>query len=215
MTLSQNDQILCAEYVLGTLPAPERAAFAERLLRSAELRAECALWDGAFDPMAEEIAPVRPPARVLRGVERRLFVPAARSVWRWLGPLIGAALASVAVIGFLPDGRAALWTAEMVSPEGVRLAALYDEAKGEMRVSMAGQPPAQGRDFELWLIPAGGAAISLGVMPRAGQAAMPISEELQDLVAGAVMAITEEPLGGSPTGVATGALVAKAPMIRI
>ena len=84
-----------------------------------------------------------------------------------------------------------------------------------MRISVAGQPPAQGRDFELWLIQGDRAPISLGVMPHQGQAAMPIPEDLRILVANATLAITDEPAGGAPGGVATGPIVAQAEMRRI
>jgi anti-sigma-K factor RskA len=104
----------------------------------------------------------------------------------------------------------------MVSADGaVRLAALYDERSGEMRVSVGGAEPGAGRDFELWLIQGDRAPISLGVMPHRGQAAMPIPPELRMLVANATLAITDEPAGGTPTGVATGPVVASAPLRRI
>lgn len=216
MSVTSNDSLLAAEYVLGVLPAPERVIFAERLLHEPELVQEVAAWEAQMSPLVADVLPSPPPARVWRGIERRLFEPAARSYWRWLGPAIAVALSVVALIGWMdraPQGP--LYVAEMTSDEGVRLAALYDADKGEMRVSMAGAPPREGRDFELWLIAGDGAPISLGVMPREGQAAMPIPAELRALVASATMAITDEPLGGSPTGVATGPLVAAAPMVRI
>ena len=60
-----------------------------------------------------------------------------------------------------------------------------------------------------------GLSISLGVMPHQGQAAMPIPEDLRILVANATLAITDEPAGGAPGGVATGPIVAQAEMRRI
>lgn len=44
---------------------------------------------------------------------------------------------------------------------------------------------------------------------------MPMPEELRTLVANATLAITDEPAGGAPGGVATGAVVAQAEMRRI
>jgi len=38
---------------------------------------------------------------------------------------------------------------------------------------------------------------------------------LAPLVAGGTLAITDEPLGGSPTGVATGAILAVGPVVKI
>lgn len=44
---------------------------------------------------------------------------------------------------------------------------------------------------------------------------MPIPEDLRILVANATLAITDEPAGGAPGGVATGPIVAQAEMRRI
>lgn len=48
-----------------------------------------------------------------------------------------------------------------------------------------------------------------------GKAAMPIPNDLRALVADATLAITDEPAGGSPQGVATGPIVAAALLRRI
>lgn len=225
------DIAAAGEYVLGTLPRAERDAFRDRLAAEPRLLAEVARWETHFDPLAEEVQPVSPPARVWRGVSSRLFpeetaaASAAPGVspLRWLG--FGAVCAAVGLliaIGLGPmlaperTGPPDLWVSDMVSEDSeVRLTALYDDASGEMRVSMGGRAPSEGRDFELWLIQGDRAPISLGVMPRAGNTAMPVPEDLRALVAGATLAITDEPAGGSPEGVATGPVVAQAELRRI
>ncbi|AUH66760.1 anti-sigma factor [Paracoccus zhejiangensis] len=223
--LDPHDIATAGEYVLGTLPLAEREAFQRRLLSEPTLATEVARWQTHFDPIADEVRPVSPPAKVWNEVERRLFPdpsPPASSVrfWQWLS--IGSVLASMALLALLwlgqpgPDAEPQLWVSEMVSADNsVRLTALYDETDGEMRVSVAGQPPAAGRDFELWLIQGDRAPISLGIMPHEGQAAMPIPEDLRILVANATLAITDEPAGGAPGGIATGPIVAQAEMRRI
>ncbi|MDS9470150.1 anti-sigma factor [Paracoccus sp. MBLB3053] len=221
------DTATAGEYVLGTLPHAERQRFRARLAREPQLQAEVERWEAHFDPLSEAFEPVTPPAGVWSRIDRRLFSASASTVragvdrlWRWLG--LGASLAAVMLAGVLWLGPAhepeapSLWVSDMVSADGaVRLAALYDEKSGEMRVSVGGAEPADGRDFELWLIQGDLAPISLGVMPHQGQAAMPIPDELRELVANATLAITDEPAGGTPTGVATGPVVAAAPLRRI
>ena len=219
------DIATAGEYVLGTLPLAEREAFQRRILNEPALVAEVARWETHFDPIADEVRPVSPPAKVWNNVERRLFperTAPAGSVrfWQWLS--LGSVCASIALLALLwlgqpgPETERNLWVSDMVSADStVRLTALYDETDGEMRISVAGQPPAQGRDFELWLIQGDRAPISLGVMPHQGQAAMPIPEDLRILVANATLAITDEPAGGAPGGVATGPIVAQAEMRRI
>ncbi|AUH65286.1 anti-sigma factor [Paracoccus zhejiangensis] len=221
------DIATAGEYVVGTLPLAEREAFRLRLLTEPALAREVLRWETHFDPMAEEVRPVSPPAHVWERIERRSLPQAGEArpsaalrLWQWLA--LGSACASALLLVLLwagqpgepPDRR--LWVSDMVSADSsVRLTALYDETDGEMRVSVAGQPPAAGRDFELWLIQGDAAPISLGVMPHAGHAAMPIPEELRMLVANATLAITDEPAGGAPGGVATGPVVAQATLRRI
>lgn len=223
--LSEDDIATAGEYVLGTLEAPERAAFARRIAAEPDLAREVARWQAHFDPLADEVRPVTPPAHVWRSLEARLFAPRpapGAGLWGWFAGASGLTAAVLAAVLWLGQpqppapGSGPLWVSDMVSQDGsVRLAALYDEEKGEMRVSVGGAAPAEGRDFELWLIQGEAAPISLGVMPHQGQAAMPIPDDLRALVANATLAITDEPAGGSPQGVATGPLVAAAQLRRI
>lgn len=221
--LTQDDLALAGEYVLGTLPGPERLAVTRRIATDANFAREVARWESRFDPLAAEVTPVAPPARLWSGVETRVFGRPERAgfgLWRWIAGASGLSVAFLAALLTLGQpllpARGPMLVSDMVSSDGtVRLAALYDSETGEMRVSMGGNAPAPGHDFELWVIAGEAKPISLGVMPRQGKAAMPIPEAIRPMLAEAVLAITEEPLGGSPEGVATGPLVAKAALRRI
>lgn len=227
-TLDPRDIATAGEYVLGTMPLGERETFRRRLLDEPALMAEVARWESHFDPIADEVRPVGPPDRVWQDVENRLFThrPNRRdvgvmSLWRWLAVVSTTALAALLLIVWLnrpgePVERQ-LWVSDMVSEDNsVRLTALYDPTDGEMRLSMSGQPASDGRDFELWLIQGDGAPVSLGVMPRdEGHIAMSLPEQLRPIVANATFAITDEPAGGAPGGVATGPVIAQAKMRRI
>lgn len=241
--LTPDDMATAGEYVLGTLSRAERVAFQARLQTEPALEAEVARWQAQLSALTAEIAPVAPPAELWSRIERQIDGPAAdpaapaairagvSALWRWLALGASGVAAALAVMLYSPDllrptpgpdardpapAAAQLWVSDLVSEDGqIRLAALYNEANGEMRVSVGGSAPDQGRDFELWLIQGDAAPISLGVMPRQGQAAMPIPEELRALVADATLAITDEPAGGSPQGVATGPIVAAAALRRI
>jgi len=74
----------------------------------------------------------------------------------------------------------------------------------------------EGRVPELWLIPEGEAARSLGVIDTntAYEIQVP-TELLPGLVAGSLLAVTLEPPGGAPQGVATGPITAKGAIERI
>jgi anti-sigma-K factor RskA len=69
------------------------------------------------------------------------------------------------------------------------------------------RPP--GRDHQLWIIPVGGTPISLGVIPAEESVKRRLSPALAaQFRAGATVALSREPSGGSPTGQPTGPVVA-------
>ncbi len=76
-----------------------------------------------------------------------------------------------------------------------------------------GTPPAD-RDLEIWWIkPDGSAPISIGLVPRDGNMRMTLPEGL-DPAEDVKIALSDEPLGGSPTGQATGPVVAISDLTR-
>ncbi len=89
--------------------------------------------------------------------------------------------------------------------------ASVDKAQGKvLMVPVPAAADAAGRAPELWLIPAGGAPRSLGLVSinRAHTVAVP--DALRDaLVNGSVLAITLEPSSGAPQGIPTGPIIAK------
>ncbi|HLM52816.1 MAG TPA: anti-sigma factor [Pseudoxanthomonas sp.] len=89
--------------------------------------------------------------------------------------------------------------------------ATLDAARGRITVTPL-QPAAEddGRVPELWLIPPDGVARSLGVFDETAPQSADIPREFLALLsAEAILAVTLEPPGGAPGGVATGPVVAK------
>lgn len=88
--------------------------------------------------------------------------------------------------------------------------ALMDADKKRITLTPLGGSGDAGRVPELWLIPADGKARSMGVFDDAQARAARIPDALMPLLSdGAVLAVTMEPPGGAPGGVATGPVVAK------
>ncbi len=89
--------------------------------------------------------------------------------------------------------------------------ASVDKTQGKvLMVPVPAAADAAGRAPELWLIPAGGAPRSLGLVSinRAHTVAVP--DALREaLVNGSVLAITLEPASGAPGGIPTGPVIAK------
>ncbi|MFZ1816237.1 MAG: anti-sigma factor [Rhizobiaceae bacterium] len=219
----RDDDALAAEYAVGVLPYAERVAFARRLENEPELADKVRFWDEQLSPMTEQAGEVAPPDHVLARLEANLFEPAAqpRGWWQslpfWRG-LSFASLAALAVVVLLYAGyiRGPLsgpaqpfLVAELAGDTGaVRVLTFFDPRESVLKISRVAGEPAPGRDFELWLIEADKAPVSMGVMPRDATGTMRVSAEHRALIANAILAISDEPAGGSPTGTATGAVLA-------
>lgn len=89
--------------------------------------------------------------------------------------------------------------------------ASVDPAQGKvLMVPVPAAADAAGRAPELWLIPAGGAPRSLGLVSIDRAHTVTVPDALRDaLVNGSVLAVTLEPPTGAPQGVPTGPIIAK------
>jgi anti-sigma-K factor RskA len=217
--------LTAAEYVLGVLDAAQRRAVEQRLTGDAAFAREVAFWEERLGPLAETIPAAAPPQDGWGRIERALAsrAPAARSkpgLWHNLPLWRGLALASAALAaGCL---AALVYLADLsgtVSP----LVARLDEQSGQPGFIAASNPndgsvtivPAAllgqaQRSLELWVIPPGGKPHSLGLVDPDRPVKVQVPAELQPHVtADSTLAITVEPLGGSPSGAPTGPIVAK------
>jgi anti-sigma-K factor RskA len=188
--------------------------------------------------MLDDVASVVPPSTTLAALLRRIALPQPANdalpalqrkvnVWRGATGVATALAASLALALLLrPDTatitrpapaptdaapRAAPLVAMLAQGKGApTLLASYDPAARQL-VLAAPAPLSAGlrHDHELWVIPASGKPVSLGVLPAGSRShkELPISLA-RLLVPGATLAVTVEQTGGSPTGQPSGAPVA-------
>ena len=215
------DDVLAAEFVLGVLSADDRAAAARRVETEPAFARQVERWEGHFAPMASAYAPVEPPASVKAVLDRRLFPEpqsAKTGLWVslafWRG-LAAAALVTLAAFIALPylnvpvEPRPRLVASLATEGSNVRYLAVYDAAKSEVGLSHVSGERAAGKDFELWMIEPNKPPVSMGVIPVGSSAHVEVDAVVrQKLAQGAVLAISLEPTGGSPTGQPTGPVVA-------
>jgi anti-sigma-K factor RskA len=79
MNLDDRDErsLAAAEYVLGTLAAPEHAAVHARLATDAALRAEVYAWQDRLLPLAGQVPAIEPDAALWTRIAERLATPPA------------------------------------------------------------------------------------------------------------------------------------------
>jgi anti-sigma-K factor RskA len=90
-------------------------------------------------------------------------------------------------------------------------------APAELHADTINERPAPANsDYELWMLPDDGTApVSLGLIPGAGQAVLPLAAvQLEVLEQTSTLAVSVEPAGGSPTGAPTGPVIYTAPLLR-
>jgi len=224
-----DDDMLAAEYVMGVLPAQERQAAASLIEMDVEFARLVDAWEVRLAPLGEVYPEIEPPAGVKAAIDRRLFAHSAASAadamharaglweslafWRALAAVAVAALAIFIAIPYLspPAGSPAIrLVASLAAADSdVRYLAVYDAAAHEVGLSHLAGQRGQGKDFELWMIEGKSAPVSMGVIPSGPAVHIELTPALQrKLAQGAVLAISLEPAGGSPTGQPTGPVVA-------
>lgn len=233
-------QRLAAEYVLGTLTGRARRRFESWMRDSYLVRSAVWHWERQLNPLSQAASSVQPRARVWEQVLERTGAKAAdraeREVARlqwferlgwWRGLSLVATAAAVVLAVML-----ARTPTEVVTPQAQQYVAVVngeqaqplwlvrvDVSQGRLAIkSINATAPAPANSYELWILPAGGAAPrSLGLLPTGTasvDAELPV--ELRSLLASAQgLAVSLEPAGGSPTGAPTGPVVYQAAILSI
>jgi anti-sigma-K factor RskA len=211
------DELSAAEYALGVLAGQEHEAAARRVARDRAFAALVAAWEERLAPWAAEIPEVALPPRVwerisaqLPGTERqgpRFWQSLV--FWRSFGIVSALAAACLAVLLYLSAGSQQAALVASIEGGGERIfVAAVDVKRAAIAVVPATYRPDPTRVPELWLIPSGGKPLPLGVLPvdRPAQIAIP-SAFADQARRGAVLAVSLEPPGGSPTGQPSGPVI--------
>jgi anti-sigma-K factor RskA len=226
----RRDEVIAGEYVLGVLSAEDRRKAEARLAQDRQFAAMVSRWEENLATFNDDYEALQPPPHMFATIEQRILGAAPRDTmlsgtvaggfWNSLALWRSLAFASLAVAAGL-----GLWMSTLVGPrdaqggrlvadlagEGatVNLVARYDDASGTLRVTPVAAGRAQEKSLELWLVEDGKAPVSLGVLPQTGEGELAVPAVMRGrLVQGAVLAVSVEPFGGSPTGSATGPVIA-------
>ena len=215
--------VIAGSHVLGTTSLRVRRRFERMMARDPVERGAHDRWQQRLEALGGWVPLVRPDPRTLpallariQGGGRGWLSQRMQAFPRTLAAaLLGACLALGGVLYQMRQQP--VLTAHMEDAQGQVLwnfAAPADGSRLEVTVLRQGLIPAD-RAFELWALPEGGKAVSLGLMPPAQGAVLRLNDtQARALRASARIAITLEPPGGSPTGVATGPILHVAALNR-
>lgn len=228
--MSDELDMLAAEYVLGTLNAAERAGFERRLADSEPARRAVEEWSRRLGLLAYAAGDVEPPAdqwdRIEKQIESQGRVdggatpPVAandnrvdelrRSARGWRRAFIAATALAASLAAFivyreLPGGN---------GPQGASYVAIVGQKDGRPALIVNVDPASKsayvipvsaeaptGRSLELWFIGGGEKPKSMGLLrAQPVRLMLPAGARIEK----ASLAVSVEPEGGSPTGSPTG-----------
>lgn len=223
----RRDEVIAGEYVLGVLSAEDRRKVEDRLRSDRAFAAMVNRWEENLSAINQELETVTPPARVYTAVERQLFDPrtldagmsvSGGGIWNSLALWRSVALASLAAAAtfliawseVLAPSSPKRLIAELSGKDSpISLVAHYDEAKGMLTLTPAAATQEGAKSLELWLVQEGQPPVSLGVLPQSGEGTLSVPSAFRSkLTRNAVLAVSAEPPGGSPTGTTTGPVIA-------
>lgn len=209
---------LCGEYLIGTLRGAARRRFERALLDEPLAALRLRHWQGVFELRYTKMMEMQPSAGSWKRLERELDLAKFRTPWIrrasfWRGWATVATVMLALAFGWQTlspktETQATLEIAQMTGTDIARVSAWLSRDKATLSLRAA-SPLIAGpaKSYELWLLTADGGAISLAVLGNLdAHFALPPGQA-QRLRAGAKLAITLEPAGGSPAGKATGPVI--------
>lgn len=228
---------LAGEYVLGLLRGPARKRFETLAIKRFYWQTAVNWWNARLNLLADTVAPMEPPAQLWLAIEKRLFgsknthaTQPAPSRW-WPGIAIISTGFTTAFALFLLISEPKIIEVPIQVPIDVRVAQLPptvallsgkdqkpawlltlandDTGQPEIRMTtLAGLKPMTNKSYELWMLPPGkGKPISVGLLPQAGKHNVAVSQKTADMLLQSGLAVSLEPVGGSPSGQPTGAVI--------
>ncbi|SFJ84557.1 Anti-sigma-K factor RskA [Sphingomonas sp. NFR04] len=204
------DIVLAAELALGLLDGEDLAVARRRQLADPVFAAAVARWVLDFAPLALGGVDAPVSAGLWRRIEARLpggdhgSVVALR---RWRATAIAASAAAAVLLAILllrPVPQPVVLppppvvVAQITGTAGAAFAARYDAAQGMLHVRTEALPASR-QAPELWVIPAGGKPVSLGLVAPHGSRDVTVAPATRALLAeGATLAVTLEDAATAP-----------------
>ena len=212
--MTDDPDMTAGELALGLLEGDERAAALRRMLADPAFAREVEDWRHRMAGLFDDYREVMPPD----SVAARLAAPDAPASRgnRW--PIVAALTALAAAIALffairpplpvVPQPHTMMVASLMMTDKSASVPAVIDMTTGEMSIPHADMAPS-GKSAQLWMIGSDGVPKPMGLLAAQGTSRMTLaSDQRRQLTAGMTLAVSVEPVGGSPTGKPTGPVVA-------
>jgi anti-sigma-K factor RskA len=228
--------LIAAEYVFGTLRGAARARFLRLVATRADWQKSLSQVTNRVHLLADTLPAVTPHPRVWQQIQTKLHgVPStatSKGGKDWLGWWRALAISASSIAAILatlliyhatlrlespldnsPIMSAPINMALLSAPDTTPgwIIALADDKDGQLHLkitTLASLKRADTNTFELWLLPTDQSApISLGLMPQQGNKQLVVNEVSVNLLLQSGLAVSLEPMGGSPIGQPTGAVL--------
>jgi anti-sigma-K factor RskA len=235
MTDEQDIDMLAAEYVLGTLPADERAAVALRARHDAPLAAAITAWETRLAPLSETIAPQPAPGHLWAKILDRIAAPPQdaavtslvgmeRRLRRWRAAAVATSAIAASLLLFVgyreqtrPELDKTLVAVLQKDAQSPAFLVSVDLQQKLLTIRAVAAPHHPGKSYELWLVHDDlKSPRSLGVIGDAPFTVVgpKLTAYAPKTIEDATLAVSLEPEGGSPTGAPTGPVVYAGKLIQ-
>lgn len=214
----ERQNALSSEYVLGSLHGPARVRFQRLLMQHNSMRHTLWRWESRLNELGGALPGIQPAPEVWERIQTRLGFTTAAPIastnvaalpqrkprgLQWLAGLSTAAAILMAVLLVNLQSVEPLSPGQIAVVQSEKAQALWliELRADQLLVTATDKFNAlDNQDYELWMVAVDGRPpISLGLLPKQGKLSLPRSV-LFDQVQVAALAVSLEPLGGSPTG---------------
>ena len=217
-----------AELALGVLDGAERAGALRRMIAEPEFARDVERWRDHFASLFAGVAEVTAPDGLFEKITARIsgtnaVVPIRRpNPWKpaALAASVAALLMTAVALRPVDVAPVAIPTAPMIAAMALTdtttsQPALYDADTGQVKMPGPMPIPA-GRSAQLWVIEGDAAPKPLGTFRAVGAGSYVAEARMGAVIKpGTVLAISIEPMGGSPTGAPTGPVIASGLLTKV
>lgn len=218
--IKHTDDDLAAEYALGVLEGAERAKVQKRVENDVNFARLVSSWEEKLSGLNHEFKEVEAPASVKAAIDDKLFSEPVASggmlslLTRFRIPILLAVLVFAAtprVMDYFNEVTApqVIYTSSINALEDYQATFVAQVTDNGLTVTQNTGTKPSDKDYELWLVKSDGEVVTLGVL--SGE----LNPNDLEIAPDAKFAISIEQIGGSPTGVAQGPVIALGELTRV